>query len=237
MTCGILWRIVTDFGKPKGEFMMPSALNWTRSFPKSANNFDLTATNPQDLNAEQIDEALDAITTENHRGLTLSSRAITEFRRWLNQPDTPLKSEAYVLLSNWFTTNSGDRLSKVANRCENLWDVLFSCRPVGRLSSPEAGRNHLVVGSEFHKFWQRLMEVQGEAPLSADKRSDDEKTGVSMMGTQGDRKPDGGDHLHAKFEKDGLHCEVEGSPRAVADFLKRISVWSESPEQRESPGQ
>ena len=33
------------------------------------------------------------------------------------------------------------------------------------------------------------------------------------------------DRLRARFEKEGLHCEVEGSSRAVADFLKRVSGW------------
>ena len=92
---------------------------------------------------------LNAILRETHRGLTLSSRANREFRRWFDQPDTPLKSEAYVLLSNWFMTQSGDRHSTVATRCEELWDALFPCRPAERLSSPEAGRNHIVSPREF----------------------------------------------------------------------------------------
>src|SRR5438477_4064299 len=108
---------------------MKTKLKWSRLFPDSANNFDLVLANPQDLNSEQMNTLLDAVLEETHRGLSLSARAVTEFRRWFAHPDSPLKSEAYVLLSNWFMTRSGDRHSAVAIRAETLWDNLFSCRP------------------------------------------------------------------------------------------------------------
>jgi predicted RNase H-like HicB family nuclease len=50
----------------------------------------------------------------------------------------------------------------LATRCEDLWDALFPCRPLARLSSSRPGRNHLVVPSEFDRFWQRVVEAQRE---------------------------------------------------------------------------
>jgi hypothetical protein len=206
---------------------MTTMMKWTRRFPNSANNFDLILANPQELDSKRMNALLNGVLEESHRGLSLSSRASTEFRRWFDQSDTPLKSEAYVLLSNWFMTQSGDRHSTVASRCEDLWDALFPCRPPKRLSSPEAGRNHVMILAEFQSFWRRLLEAQGENVREADESSAEldieasARTGkvpeVSEASTT--------DRLRARFEKEGLHCEVEGSSRAVADFLKRVSNW------------
>jgi hypothetical protein len=140
---------------------MSTQKQWARR-SQSANNFDLILANPQDLNSERIKELLDRIQGETHRGLSLSARADKEFRRWSTHPDTPLKSEAYVLLSNWFLTQSGDRHSMVASHCEALWDELFLCRPAKRLSSPEPGRNHVMVPAEFEDFWKTVLKAQGE---------------------------------------------------------------------------
>lgn len=140
-------------------------LQWARRCPGSTNNFDLVLTNPQDLDAERMNHLLDAITRERHRNQTLSYRAHDELRRWLREPDTPLKSDAYVLLSNWFMTRSGDRHSVVATRCEALWDALFASRPVERLSSSEPGRNHVMIPAEFERFWQRVIAAQGGDPV------------------------------------------------------------------------
>ncbi|MGH9773516.1 MAG: hypothetical protein ACRD50_01045 [Candidatus Acidiferrales bacterium] len=202
--------------------------NWKRRFPNSANNFDLLLATPNELDSKRLKALLNAILTETHRGLTLSSRASKELRRWFNQPATPLESEAYVLLSNWFMTQSGDRHSTVASRCEDLWDALFPCRPVDRLSSPEAGRNHVMIPAEFESFWRRLLEAQGEnvhqgdGSLAEPNVEPSTRTGempevsnVSMPG-----------RLRARFDKNGLHCEVEGAPRALADFLKMVSSWA-----------
>lgn len=201
-------------------------MNWTRRFPNSANNFDLVVTDPERLDLTHMTTLLSAVLAETHRSLSLSSRASTEFRRWFSQPDTPLKSEAYVLLSNWFLTQSGDRHSTVASRCEDLWDALFACRPLNRLSSSEAGRNHVMIPSEFQSFWRRLREAQGEQILEGDESSPELETIASAMGRVPEvRDVSTSDQLRAKFEKKGLHCEVEGSSRAVADFLKRVAGW------------
>jgi len=136
---------------------------WART-SNSANNFDLALVDAQALDSKRICELLDRIQEEKHRGLSLSGRADSEFRRWLKHPDTALKSDAYVLLSNWFCTQSGDRRSMVASRCEDLWDELFPCRPARRLSSPEPGRNHVMVPQEFESFWKQILKAQGAQP-------------------------------------------------------------------------
>jgi hypothetical protein len=199
---------------------------WERRFPDSANNFDLRLSDTQALDSEQLKGLLGNILAEKHRGLTLSSRAAQEFRRWFDAPDTPLKSGAYVLLSNWFTTQSGDRQSTVANRCENLWDALFPCRPIDRLSSPEPGRNHIMIPAEFERFWQRICDAQGSelrngagSPAASNARL---KTPATDLPTD---YTSAADQLRATFERHGLHFEVEGSPRALADFLQMLSNW------------
>jgi predicted RNase H-like HicB family nuclease len=138
-----------------------SLLLWRRKAPDSANNFDLVLVNPADLDAERMKRLLAEILRERHR-VFLSGRASEELERWFREPASPLKSEAYVLLSNWFLTRGGDRHSVLAGRCEELWDALFPCRPPARLSSSRPGRNHLVVPFEFDRFWQRLLEAQRE---------------------------------------------------------------------------
>src|SRR5450759_3766417 len=141
---------------------MTSNMSWARKSPNSANNFDLILLNPQTGDFERLNELLNLVGSEVHRGLTLSHRASQEFRRFFDQPHTPLKSDAYVLLSNWFMTQSGDRNSLVASRCEDLWDALFQSRPLERLSSPEPGRNHVMIPAAFESFWRRLCEAQGD---------------------------------------------------------------------------
>jgi hypothetical protein len=50
----------------------------------------------------------------------------------------------------------------LASRCEDLWDFLFRGRPVRRLSSPEPGKNHLIVPTEFWNWWSTVLGAQGD---------------------------------------------------------------------------
>jgi hypothetical protein len=209
---------------------MSTPIRWLRRFPDSGNNFDLVVASPRELDSARMNDLLRSIEAEEYRKLTLSSRASREFRRWFSQPDTPLKSEAYILLSNWFLTNGGDRRSMLATRCEALWDALFPCRPADRLSSSAPGRNHLMISSEFERFWPRLLAIQGDGGHD-DAGADTVSDGRARFGTG--RVPEGSagsSQLRAKIHKEGLECEVEGSPRAVADFLQLVSSWQASPE-------
>lgn len=140
---------------------MATNLKWRRG-SSSANNYDLTLTTPERLDSGKVLDLLHRIGEVTHRGLSLSGRADRELRRWAEHPATSLRSDAYVLLSNWFSTNSGDRRSVVASRCEDLWDYLFACRPPRRLSSPEPGKNHAIVPTEFWKWWGAVLVSQGE---------------------------------------------------------------------------
>jgi hypothetical protein len=153
--------MLIDISNQKERDVMKGKLKWARR-SNSTNNFDLVVINFQQLDSARLVHLLDRIQEETHRGLSLSGRANREFRRWAEHPDTPLKSDAYVLLSNWFCTNSGDRRSMVASRCEDLWDELFPCRPVRRLSSPEPGKNHAIVPTEFETWWRSLLNAQGD---------------------------------------------------------------------------
>jgi hypothetical protein len=204
---------------------------WERRFPNSALNFDLCLTNPEALDFGLTRELLRGILAGRHRGLTLSSRAVQEFQRWFDLPDTPLKSDAYVLLSNWFLTQSGDRQSMVANLCEKLWDVLFPCRPVSRLSSPEPGRNHVMIPAEFERFWRRMVDAQGgSAPGAAGAAPVSNAEAKIRLGDPATCDGSTADRLRAAFEKEGLHFEVEGPPRALSDFLQMVSNWKTKPE-------
>ena len=209
---------------------MSTPIRWRRRFPDSGNNFDLVLASPRELDSARVNDVLDSIEAEEYRKLTLSSRASKEFRRWFSQSETPLKSEAYVLLSNWFLTNGGDRHSVLASRCEVLWDALFPCRPVARLSSSAPGRNHLMISSEFERFWSRLLTSQ-DAGGNSDTGVGEVLDGRARIGNGS--LPEGNavsTQLRAKIRKEGLECEVEGSPRAVADFLQLVSSWKSSPE-------
>jgi hypothetical protein len=208
---------------------MAAVTGWLRRFPASENNFDLVLANPQELDSAQMNELLDGIEKESHRGLTLSSRACTELRRWFGQPETPLRSDAYVLLSNWFLTQSGDRHSMVATRCEGLWDALFPCRPAKRLSSSAPGRNHVMEPAAFESFWSRLLAAQDGDVHEGAGMPTSNVIALSRKGALGEghdrSRPD---QLRAKISREGLDCMVEGSPRAVADFLRLVSSWESS---------
>lgn len=221
------------------------SLIWTRRSADSNRNFDLVLQNPEDLEPVRMHGLLDSIVQERHRGQTLNRRAITEFRRFFDQPGTPLRSAAYVLLSNWFLTRSGDRHSVVAFRCEALWDELFPCRPLERLSSPAAGKNHILLVSEFQSFWFRASKAQAESGAPVELGGvpssptgilpEDAPRHVARLVT-GSAPESGGvmksdDRVRATFVKDGLEFQVEGTPGAMADFLDR---WTEG--DRRGPG-
>jgi hypothetical protein len=211
--------------------MMNQKCRWRRSFPNSANNFDLSLVDSLAPEADCLRELPGDILAEKHRGsITLASHAALEFQRWFEHPDTPLKSPAYVSLSNWFLTTSGDRKSMVATRCENLWDTLFPCRPPARLSSPQPGRNHVMIPAAFERFWQCMTVAQGAdlrqaggGPSESNAGMQTHASGPAAMQSSTDER------VRAVFDKEGLHFEVEGSPRALSDFLQFVSQWEINP--------
>jgi len=200
---------------------------WKRRFANSNNNFDLELENPAELDRQGLLGLLNTILGEKHRGLTLSSRAAKEFQRWFVEPATPLKASAYILLGNWFLTQGGDRHSLVASRCESLWDALFPCRPLDRLSSPEPGRNHIMIPGEFDSFWNRILEAQGDNAhaVSSEKPLKAEAPNGGFLKSGTDSTPE---KIRAMLDKQGLRCEIEGSPSALAEFLQIVSRWEPS---------
>ena len=141
-------------------------LLWHRRIDDHPTNFDLTLMNPGQLNVVKLRELLESIKGERHRGLTLSDQADRQLRAFYDDPTSPLRSTSYALLSNWFTTRGGDRNSKVATRCEALWNAMFLCRPMERLTSPKAGLNHIILADPFARFWTGLIKTQDkEKPM------------------------------------------------------------------------
>jgi predicted RNase H-like HicB family nuclease len=195
-------------------------LVWMRKAPSSSNNFDLVLANPQEVDSQKMEQLLSEILKEKHR-VFLTGRACEEFRRWFGEPDSPLKSEAYVLLSNWFMTRSGDRHSMLASRCEDLWDAMFPCRPLARLSSSRPGRNHLAIPSEFERFWQRVLETQredGEGPRGTREAdsvfAETKRQAGSPVGSPRERtQKDGGRHYDVVIERDGEGFFVGSVPQ------------------------
>jgi hypothetical protein len=214
-------------------------LRWTRRFPESRDNFDLRLLNPEDLDATRLLSLLAAIEAETHRGLTLNHSAARELERFFLKPTTPLKEHAYTRLSNWYTTGSGDRSSSVASGCEALWDEMFACRPLERLTSPQ--KNHLILPSEFASFWSRLLVAQGDSltqpikipgaldltPVHASPKAAfaEEKIGDPMQEQQQSEDQIQVEEPRVKAtyqDDDGRHIVVEGNPKAMAVFLQHL---------------
>lgn len=207
-------------------------LVWTRAHPGSRNNFDLILKNPEVLDLQRCTELLNRLEAERHRGLKLKRRARKALRRWLDDPSQPLKSESYALLSNWFLTGSGDRTSLVAAYCEQLWDCLFPARPPRRLTSPEPGRNHVVLASEFEAFFSRLQaesEKESMPPLELPARPgaslDDIIEEVPIpedagAGTSGAREG----AITATFRTRKGTVTLEGPAREIAEFFRLLDL-------------
>jgi hypothetical protein len=221
-------------------------LLWDRRFENSSNNFDLLVRNPDEVEPERLSQLLTLIMEERHRQLTLSRRASVELQRWFSQPATPLKSAAYVLLSNWFLTDGGDRNSLVAGRCEALWDALFLCRPLRRLSPSKAGTNHVMLIAEFDSFWARMLDAQGERTREPQTRERilDAQSGKPFYSdgivpesirAMTPKKEISGESLHsngvasenirAVLTNKGIRCELEASPRGLAELLRTLPGW------------
>jgi hypothetical protein len=129
-------------------------------------DYDLALKNPEAVDRDEIDALVAATCAVSNRALTLNGKAVDAWRKWLADPSQALKSEAFVLTSNWFLSPGNDT-SPLARACELLWDKVFACRPKVRLSSSAAGRNHKVVPGAFDAFWVDLVEAQGgKEPLT-----------------------------------------------------------------------
>jgi MoxR-like ATPase len=84
-----------------------------------------------------------------------------DFKEWVDAPEQPLKSRAYVTLSNWFLSIDAYKNDPRGNAARSLWDFLFLCRPTDRLSRSEGGRNHLILPDWFDQWWTEQLRLQG----------------------------------------------------------------------------
>lgn len=219
-------------------------LHWKRRAPESNRDFDLVLLNPEDLNPARMHELLTNITAVKHR-VEFSRLAVKEFRRFFEDPASPLMSQAYVRLSNWFLNTGGDSGSRLARRCEALWDELFAIRPLERLSSPIPGLNHIAKKSEFQSFWSRLSTAQGGGGVPQDQDGEarppvdisspvaEEQPRVASTPVipdaselSGNSTPDG--RVRLTFVRDGMHFQAEGSPNAMANFLYSLNKSKDS---------
>ncbi len=81
----------------------------------------------------------------------------------------------------------------------------------------------------FQSFWPRLLASQDEDAHEGAGMPTSHVKAVSRTGALAeDRDGSRPDKLRAKINKEGLDCVVEGSPRAVADFLRLVSSWESS---------
>jgi hypothetical protein len=82
---------------------------------------------------------------------------------------------------------------------------------------------------EFESFWRRVLAAQGENIHEAAEVPTASNVKVRSRTSALPEDSDGSrpNQLRATINKEGLDC-VEGSPRAVADFLQLVSNWEAS---------
>jgi hypothetical protein len=81
-----------------------------------------------------------------------------------------------------------------------------------------------MIPAEFERFWARVLEAQGDDPgeiLTSEKPTAPETMEANGNGINPEI-------MRAKLDRNGVHCEVEDSPRALADFLQILAKWEAS---------
>lgn len=117
--------------------------------------YDLVLKNPeavQGATRETLEACLEKVSTKKGFGRQLSRDAVKELRRWLDNPQTPLKGQTYARLSNWFKTSIGAaRESDLGDACAEFWNALFCAEPKRRLTDPK--NDHKILSEEFALWW------------------------------------------------------------------------------------
>ncbi|MCL5279993.1 MAG: hypothetical protein M1376_08820 [Planctomycetes bacterium] len=134
-------------------------LQWTRASSRQ-DRFDLKLMNPEVLDVAHCKQILREVETRDGRNPPhFSTDADREFRRWLDDLDSPLREQAYARLSNWFLTHKDDcKSSPLAEAARELWNALFCAEPGDRLTSPEAG--HKMLPEKFDRWWSKQSACQ-----------------------------------------------------------------------------
>jgi len=125
------------------------------------NTYNLKLLNTVNINYENLEGLYQKVIESNCQGETISKTFVVLFQKWLNNPQVPLREEAYVLLSNCFITEKPEVAgSSLAINAEILWNNLFCSKPTQRLSISKAGMNDKILPENFELWWQRQLECQ-----------------------------------------------------------------------------
>jgi hypothetical protein len=124
-------------------------------------SFDLRIVNPEVLNPHFLKVLFRGVEHTKSWGRYFSSEAKNEFKRWLDNVDTPLKEQAYARLSNWFLCDMKFiRETDLAKAASQFWDSLFCSKPDRRLTSPK--KDHKILKEEFDLWWPKQLRCQDD---------------------------------------------------------------------------
>lgn len=136
-----------------------SLFRWRR---QESGSYNLVLENPERVDQEKLESLFERfLKTSNQMQPEFNQYLKEDMRRWIGNPKEVLPSEAFVTLSNWFLTSIGGLRDAERGRVAGeVWDCLFLCRPEERLSSPESGKNHIVLSDRFEAWWAKMQKLQ-----------------------------------------------------------------------------
>jgi len=146
------------------EMKTRTSFRWERV---NKHSYDLILVNPETIEGETreaLTALLNNVCDEHYCDKALSDDAVKEFRRWLEEPETPLQEQAYARLSNWFLTDyhgGSARISDLGVACGEFWDALFCTRPKDRLTAPL--KDHKILPEEFETWWAHQFMFQDQS--------------------------------------------------------------------------
>ncbi len=123
------------------------------------NSYDLELLNPEITSTRVLKKLLLVVEDIESWGKHFNQEGFSEFDRWLQNLDTPLKEQAYARLSNWFLCGMKlIRETDLGIASGYFWDILFCTRPEKRLTKPE--RDHKILREEFALWWPKQLRCQ-----------------------------------------------------------------------------
>ena len=122
-------------------------------------SYDLELVNPEITSTRVLKKLLVVVEDIESWGRHFNQEASSEFNRWLQNLDTPLKEQACARLSNWFLCDMKFiRETDLGIASGYFWDALFCTRPEKRLTKPE--RDHKILPEEFALWWPKQLRCQ-----------------------------------------------------------------------------
>jgi 5-methylcytosine-specific restriction protein B len=124
-------------------------------------SYQLSLENPAEVETSDLEELYSALvaTAPSSNGIDKDLKKAMEV--WIKAPETPLQSETYVLLSNWFLSDATHAKSATGEAAGRIWDSLFRCRPKQRLSYSNS--NDVVLPERFEEWWAEQARLQGSS--------------------------------------------------------------------------